>query len=143
MKLGRKQRRIARVLVVEDEPLVAFDTEYFLVSEGFEVVATVDSVADALAWLDSDSAPHLVLADVNLSDGSGIEVARAAHARDIHVLFVTGSCPGDARALAVGCLSKPYPQRDLVLAIDAVEAVLAGKMPRKLPGSFSLFRQPA
>lgn len=67
---GRKKRWIQRVLVVEDEPLIAFETEYFLRDEGFRIVATVDSVADALHVL--RHAPlHLVLVDMTLVDGSG------------------------------------------------------------------------
>lgn len=139
MLFVKKKRLIERVLLVEDEPLVAFDTEHFLGSEGFEIVATIDSVADALAAIEADAAIDLVLVDVGLSDGSGVEVAEAAQARGVHVLFVTGNCPGEARRLAAGCLSKPYPQRDLLAAIQAIEAVTAGKKPRKLPGSFSLF----
>lgn len=139
MLFGRKKRWIQRVLVVEDEPLVAFDTEHFLVSEGFEIVATVDSVAEALRVIAEEDAIDLVLADINLADGSGLTVAEAAQAEGIRVLFVTGSCPGDARALAVGCLAKPYPQRDLLAAISAIEAVLEGKRPKKLPTSFNLF----
>jgi DNA-binding response OmpR family regulator len=139
MLFAKKKRLIERVLLVEDEPLVAFDTEHFLGSEGFEVVATVDSVADALAVVARDEAIDLVLVDVNLSDGSGVAVAQAAHARGVQVLFVTGNCPGDARKLAAGCLAKPYPQRDLLAAITAIEAVMGGKKPRKSPGSFSLF----
>ena len=48
MMFGRKKRRITRILIVEDEPLVAFDTEHFLREEEFEIVATVDSVVDAM-----------------------------------------------------------------------------------------------
>ena len=44
MIFGRKRRVITRLLVVEDEPLVAFDTEHLLTEEGYEVVATVDRV---------------------------------------------------------------------------------------------------
>lgn len=136
---GRKKRWIQRVLVVEDEPLVAFDTEHFLRSEGFEIVATVDSVDEALRVIGSDAGIDLVLADLNLADGSGVAVAEAAQGRGIRVLFVTGDCPGDARALAVGCLAKPYPQRDLLAAITAIEAMAEGKPPKRLPGSFNLF----
>ena len=140
MLFGRKKRRIEHLLVVEDEPLVAFDTEHFLRESGFTIVATVDSVADATRIVDSHEVLDLVLADIHLADGSGIEVARNAFARGIPVLFVTGACPADARALAAGCLAKPYAQRDLVLAIDAIEAVLeGGKIPRRLPSSFNLF----
>jgi DNA-binding response OmpR family regulator len=139
MLFAKRKRLIERVLLVEDEPLVAFDTEHFLGGEGYEIVATVDSVADALAVLAGDAALDLVLVDVNLADGSGVGVAQAAQARGVQVLFVTGNCPGEARSLAAGCLAKPYPQRDLLAAIAAIESVLGGETPRKLPGSFSLF----
>jgi DNA-binding response OmpR family regulator len=143
MVFAKKKRRIQRLLVVEDEPLVAFDNEYFLRDSKFEIVATVDSIADALAVIASDDAIDLVLADVNLADGSGIQVAQAAHDKGILVLFVTGNCPGEARALAAGCLTKPYPQRDLLAAINAIEAVLEGQEPKKMPRSFSLFKAAA
>jgi DNA-binding response OmpR family regulator len=144
MLFGKKKRSIERVLVVEDEPLVAFDTEHFLIGEGFRIVGTVDSVASALAALSEGSAIDLLLVDVNLADGSGVEVARAARSRGIHVLFVTGHCPEEARMLGSGCLSKPYPQRDLLTAILAIETIIEGqKPPRRLPGSFSLFANPA
>jgi hypothetical protein len=70
-------------------------------------------------------------------------VAQAAHGLGIPVLFVTGNCPGEAKALAAGCLAKPYPQRDLLAAINAIEAVIEGKKPRKLPGGLSLFSKAA
>ncbi len=143
MIFAKKKRRIERVLVVEDEPLVAFDTEHFLGAAGFEIVGTLDSVAEALQAIDADPTIDLVLVDVNLSDGTGIDVAKAAYDAGIQVLFVTGNCPGDARALAAGCLSKPYPQRDLLAAIDAIEAVLDGQKPKRLPQSFSLFKRAA
>lgn len=142
MIFGRKKRRIERLLLVEDEALVAFDTEHFLGEAGFEVIATVDSVAHALGVIAAEDL-DLVLVDLSLADGSGIEVARAANARGVQVLFVTGNCPGDARALAAGCLSKPYPQRDLLAAIDAIEAVLEGAEPKRIPHGLSLFRKAA
>ena len=40
-------------------------------------------------------------------------------------VFVTGQCPAEAEALAIGCLAKPYPQRTLLAAIGAVEAQVA------------------
>ncbi|MBO9711855.1 response regulator [Sphingomonas sp.] len=143
MIFRRKKRRIERVLVVEDEALVAFDTEHFLRDAGFDIVATLDRVADALAIIAREPGIDLVLLDLHLADGSGIDVARAAHAAEMHVLFVTGSCPGEAQALAAGCLAKPYPQRDLLAAIDAIESVLDGVVPKKLPQGFSLFRKAA
>lgn len=140
---SKRERQVKRVLIVEDEPLVAFDNERFLADEGFEVVATLDRVDQAVAIILEGTPIDLVLADVNLSDGSGIDVARTAHQAGIAVLFVSGACPGEAKALAHGCLSKPYLPRDLLQAIEAIDAVLQGQAPRRVPAGFSLFKAAA
>lgn len=139
MLFGRKQRSIDKLLLVEDEPLVAFDTEHLLSEQGFTVVATVDRVADAVRLIEGGVAIDLVLVDVKLADGSGLDVARSAAARGIPVLFVTGSCPADAEGLAVGCLAKPYTARDLLGSIDAIESTAEGKKPPRVPGGLRLF----
>lgn len=139
---GHKPRAITRLLVVEDEPLVAFDTEHLLGDHGYTVVATVDRVADALAVIEQASdegAIDLVLVDVNLADGSGTEVARAAGAKGVPVMFVTGECPSEAEALAIGCLAKPYPQRTLLAAIEAVAKAVEGRPPKRVPAGLRLF----
>ena len=143
MLFGRKKRRISRLLIVEDEPLVAFDTEHFLREAEFEIVATVDRVAAAQEVIRTTEDLDLVLVDISLADGSGLDVAQTAHAAGVPVLFVTGACPEGARDVAAGCLSKPYAQRDLLAAINAIEAVIEGKKPKKLPHGFSLFDQAA
>ena len=142
MLFARKKPTLVRLLLVEDEPLVAFDAEHLLTDQGYEIVATVDRVADAVAIIGDGQAIDLVLADVNLADGNGVDVARAAQARGIPVMFVTGQCPAEAEALAIGCLAKPYPQRTLLAAIGAVEAQVAGRKQRRLPDGFRLFAAP-
>jgi DNA-binding response OmpR family regulator len=139
MLFGRKKRRIERLLVVEDEPLVAFDTEHHLSDAGYTIVATVDRVADAIEVIDGGTVVDLVLLDVDLADGSGLDVARAAQVVGVAVLFVTGQCPPEAAALAQGCLAKPYAQRDLVAAIAAIESAMDGKAARRMPSGFRLF----
>lgn len=143
VRLGKRKRTISNVLVVEDEPLVAFDTEHLLGEAGYSVIDTVDRVVDAVAVLGRATALDLVLVDVRLADGDGIEVARTAHARGVAVLFVTGNCPAEGRSLADGCLSKPYASRDLLAAIEAIDQVRQGERPRRMPAGFSLFGQPA
>ena len=102
-------------------------------------IVFVLGVPYAVALVGDGQAIDLVLTDVSLADGSGVEVARAANARGIPVLFVTGQCPSEAEALATGCLAKPYAARDLLAAIGVIEANLAGRKPRRLPGGFRLF----
>lgn len=143
MLFGKPKRTLARLLIVEDEPLVAFDNEHFLTDEGFQIVATVDRVADAMAHLDGGADVQLVLVDVSLADGSGLDVARAAAERGIAVMFVTGQCPPGGQEVAHGCLSKPYAQKSLLRAIDAVDQVVQGIAPKKLPAGFRLFREPS
>jgi len=139
MLFRRRKHAFSRILIVEDEPLVAFDNEHFLRDEGYVVVATVDTVADALAAIDSEQ-PQLVLTDIRLSDGgTGLDVARAARAKGIPVVFVTATCPIDAQALAFGCLAKPYTPRDLRDAVEVVAAKLAGQEPQRVPPGMSVF----
>lgn len=137
---NKKKRRIEQLLLVEDEPLVAFEAEHFLREAGFHIVATVDSVREAVAVIARGDGLDLVLVDIRLADGSGLEVARAARERALPVLFVTGHCPAEARSLAAGWLEKPYAQRDLLAAIAAIDAAIQGmRPPRKLPSGFNLF----
>lgn len=141
MFFGKDRRAIHRILVVEDEPLVAFDNEHFLTHAGYDVAATVENHDDAVAAIDAGDI-DLVIADVRLpGEKDGVAVAAYAKARNIAVLFVTGACPPDARQLAFGCLAKPYSERDLLSAIEAVDAIMRGtKLPR-IPRSLKLFRK--
>jgi len=138
MLFGKRERTLRRILIVEDEPLVAFDNEHFLRDAGYEIVATVDTVPQAVDAITDDV--DLVLAAVILSDGgSGHDVARAAQKKGVPLIFVTGSSPEDAKGLAIGLLSKPYSQRDLLAAIETVDAKLSGKPVKRVPRSFTLF----
>lgn len=137
---ARKKRRFSRLLIVEDEPLVAFDTEYFLRDQGFDVIATLDRADEAVALICGGTGIDMVLADMSLAQGSGVDVARAAVDHGVAVLFVTGDFPAEAQALADGCLNKPYAQRDLTLAIAAIDAVHEGDTPKRLPAGLTLFK---
>lgn len=128
--------------MVEDEPLVAFDNEHLLSEAGYEVVATVDNLADATRVIQEQDGIDLILTDVTLNgDGDGMDVARAAAAKGIPVLFVTGSCPPEAQALGVGCLAKPYSDKIMKAALDALDRKLQGASLKKLPAGLSLYER--
>jgi two-component system, response regulator PdtaR len=141
MLFGKRERRIRRILVVEDEPLVAFDNEYSLSDAGYEVVGTVDNLADAAALIDKEPI-DLVMTDIKLNgDGDGMDVARSAAAKGVPVLFVSGACPPEAHDLGVGCLSKPYSDKVLKAALDALDEKIQGKRVKKVPAGLSLYEQ--
>lgn len=139
MLFGKRARKIQRILIVEDEPLIAFDTEHVLTEVGYQVVGTVDTVDAALEVIASKKI-DLALVDLGLTDGgSGVEVAAAARRAGLQVLFVTGRCPKGGESLGIGCLEKPFTQKDLRGAIEAIETLLTRGSVKKVPPGLRLY----
>jgi CheY-like chemotaxis protein len=138
MLFGKRKQVVKRILIVEDEPLTAFDNENMLGDAGYEVVATVDDLDEALAVLEREHV-DLILSDVRLrGDKTGIDLARAAKARGVPTLFATGHSYPGAAEVAVGCVMKPYTERQLCKAIECVDRHLQGEAV-KLPKGVELF----
>lgn len=80
----------SRVLIIEDEPIIALDLENLLTELGHHVVATAATREEAVAKARAER-PGLVLADINLGEGgSGIDaVTEILESFDIPVIFVT------------------------------------------------------
>jgi two-component system response regulator PrrA len=111
-----------RVLVVDDEADFLATYERLLRREGYEVV-TATSRATGLAALAAEP-PHLVISDVRLPDGDGLDVVRAARGlpEPMPVIVVTGYPSDQTRraALAAGAttfLAKPFAAAVLLAAI--------------------------
>lgn len=79
-----------RILLVEDEPHLAFNLQFNLQAEGFDVVPAVDGQI-AVNKFDKDGPFDLVILDVMLPELSGFEVARHIRLHDdqIHILMLT------------------------------------------------------
>jgi CheY-like chemotaxis protein len=138
MLFGKRKQVVKRILIVEDEPLTAFDNENILGDAGYEIVATVDDLDEALAVLDRDEV-DLILSDVRLrKQQTGIQLARAAKEKGVPTLFATGHSYPGAAEIAVGCLSKPYTERQLCKAIECVDRHLQGES-FKSPKGLELF----
>ena len=113
-----------RVLIVEDDAMIAWDMSLSLEAAGFEVCGIVSNGAAALERAD-DFGADVVLMDVNLKEGmDGIETARALRRRQVEtpIIFVTGF--GDpetsARIRSVnpnGYLLKPVMPEELEAAV--------------------------
>ena len=80
----------SRVLIIEDEPIIAMDLENLVTELGHKVVATAATRDEAVAKAKSER-PGLVLADINLGEGgSGIDAVNEILASfDIPVIFIT------------------------------------------------------
>ena len=78
------------VLVIEDEPVIAFDIAGIVTEMGHRVIGTAATKSEALAAA-SGKRPGLILADIQLDDGStGIEAVREIlNVFDVPVIFVT------------------------------------------------------
>lgn len=140
MLFGKQKRVVNKILVVEDEPLTAFDNETMIGEAGYEVVATHDRYADAIATLDREKV-DLILCDVRLTgDRTGIDLAMFAKERGIPVIFSTGLAPDNAADLALGCLMKPYNDRTLKAALKAVDLYLRGEK-AKAPKGLILYEK--
>jgi CheY-like chemotaxis protein len=134
MLFGKRKRIVKRILVVEDEPLTAFDNETMLIDAGYEVVATIDGFDEALATIEHEQI-DLILSDIRLrSHETGIDLARAAKARGIPTLFASGHSMPAASEVAIGCLQKPYTERQLKAALESVDRYLAGKKVKPIEG---------
>jgi DNA-binding response OmpR family regulator len=140
MLFRRVKRCIQRILVVEDEPLIAFDAEHALGQAGYTVVATVPNASDALRWIDADEPPDLVLSDVRLAGQvDGVALAREACAREVHVLFIAAAVPPEGRAHGLGWLAKPFQPRDLAAAVACADALMHGLPMPAVPVGLTLF----
>lgn len=127
MLFGKRKQVVKRILVVEDEPLTAFDNENMLADAGYEVVATVDDLHEAMKVLEREKI-DLIVSDVRLrKDQTGIALAKAAKKRGVPTLFATGNPFPGAAEVAVGCLLKPYSERQLCKAIECVDRHLQGE----------------
>lgn len=110
-----------RVFLVEDDPLVAMMLEGYLDVLGHEIVATAETVAEALE-LASNIDFDLVILDVHLADGKTSEAVAEALS-DAGKAFIATS--GDATIVAAEfdgrpVLRKPYRIAELERAIAAI-----------------------
>lgn len=104
-----------RILVVEDEILIALDLAGALQDLGFEVIGPAATLAAGIELLDSTS-PDGALLDINLGQGeTSYQLARTCIARGIWFAFVTAvipaSLPEDMRAFPR--MAKPWTRDDL------------------------------
>ncbi|TCM54394.1 light-regulated signal transduction histidine kinase (bacteriophytochrome) [Rhizobium sp. PP-F2F-G48] len=111
-----------RVLLVEDQMLIAMDVESMLADHGIQTVLTAASADEALAKL-ATFKPDVAILDVNLGTGTSIEVATELTRRDIPFLFATGygnMSPIPSGFASVPVVRKPYERDALVRTMSTL-----------------------
>ncbi|AMJ60948.1 response regulator [Bosea sp. PAMC 26642] len=111
----------SRVLILEDETIIALDVEGILVDAGFEIVGILSTCASAIEWLQADR-PDVALLDIDLHDGSCEHVAQRLYDLGVPFVVFSGSEPTedtiDPVFLRGGWLEKPAPGQRIVAAVS-------------------------
>lgn len=114
-----------RVLLVDDEPEIANVLRTYLEREGL-VVETCGTVADALVLLGHE-APDILVLDVTLPDGSGLDVLRAAAAPGSRIPTLMLTARSDEADRVVGLelgaddyVTKPFSPREVVARVRSI-----------------------
>ena len=132
----------ARILIIEDEALVAMELRFVLEDLGHEVVGTVADAAAARRIV-RETEVDLALVDIHLSDGpTGVALGRElGQELGVSVLFMTAN-PGMVRegvAGTIGVLSKPTEERAVQTAVDYALRRRAGAPVLYAPPELQLF----
>ncbi|TAH52260.1 MAG: response regulator [Chloroflexota bacterium] len=133
-----------RIMIVEDERIVAKDLQFRLQGLGYEVAAMASEGHDAVAKA-SSSRPNLVLMDIRLENGmDGIQAAeQIRNELDIPVVFLTAYADQATLARAkitepFGYILKPFEERELQSTIEI--ALYRHKAEQKLRDSERRYR---
>jgi CheY-like chemotaxis protein len=124
---GSAELQGLRVLVVEDEFLVAMDIEVMLRDLGCEVVGPIGDLASALQAAREETL-DLALLDANLGGEPVTAVAEALVARAVPIMFCTGYQVENwcNRYPAAPTLMKPFQPADLRAALERALASNGG-----------------
>jgi len=122
---------VTRVLIIEDEPIIAMDLRMLLEDCGHTVIGIASSEAQALRLATEQNA-GLIIADINLGrGGNGIEAVRNILTRmEVPVIFVTAYPEDLLTAEGVEpafVMRKPFDR--FMLAVFTYQAISAGYVP--------------
>jgi len=111
------------ILIVEDEPQIGEVLAGYLQADGFVAVVR-GTYAQAIEALEQGR-PDLLLLDVTLPDGSGLDILRRVREREIPAIVVTGRADEVDRivGLEIGAddyITKPFSPREVVARVRAV-----------------------
>ena len=133
---------MVKVMIAEDDLMIADLAEEILVEHGYEVCGIARTVDEAVA-LGRHHKPDLAVLDLRLADGGlGTEIAaRLSPLGKLGILYASGNIPQVILTAAngVACLAKPYRSADLLRSLEIVtEIVATGTALPPFPRGFQL-----
>jgi two-component system, OmpR family, alkaline phosphatase synthesis response regulator PhoP len=118
-----------QILIVEDELNLAHTIQEYLSTKGFECFL-VHKMQDALTYIATNKNISMAVLDINLPDGSGLDLAREIKKRSPDILFLFMSAMNDPETklegLEIGAedyITKPFALKELSLRIDKILTV--------------------
>ena len=115
-----------RILVVEDEWLIADYLQEVLQDAGYLVCGPAARVSQALQLIEQDH-PHAALLDINLRGETSVPVARVLSEKSVPFAFMTGYAPNDLAHDLKGrpVLNKPVDLSALIKCVAQLTAATA------------------
>lgn len=125
-----------KVLIIEDEPLVAKDLLKIIgrVAPDAGVIGNLSSVSEAHKWFDMHQAPDLILSDIQLSDGISFEIFESRKLK-CPVIFTTAYDEYAIRAFklnSIDYLLKPIDESELSRALDKYRSITGASVTDQL-----------
>jgi len=116
-----------KVLIIEDEELAVKKLRKTLesVDSSAEVVGVADSIRSSVNWLQQNSAPDLILMDIELADGQSFEIFDKVEVKST-VIFTTSYDEYALKAFKVNSvdyLLKPVQKEDLEAALNKLKTM--------------------
>ena len=110
-----------RVLIVEDEPMLAFALEEFLTEAGFEIAGVAARLETALAMIETGIFDAAIV-DANLAGVSAGPAAAALTARGLPFVIVSGYSSDQQQSVFSGALrlQKPCRPEELIQALHSL-----------------------
>jgi two-component system, response regulator PdtaR len=134
-----------KVLVVEDDVLIAMTICDMLTQAGHSVVGPVSTAGAALEWAWAEL-PDFALINIDLADQhKGTDLARTLRRElGVNSYFVSGNLTAakEAADASLGFISKPCSQNLLRESLEVAQALMDGvsMKSRKLPDGLVLFK---
>lgn len=118
-----------RILIIEDEPLVAKDLQRLVrkLEPASEILGPVGSVVTCIKWLGENKMPDLILSDIQLSDGTSFEAFEKLHV-SCPIIFTTAYDEYAIRAFklnSIDYLLKPIDSKELEAALKKYKSLTA------------------